>query len=593
MVTEGCQTLDEPSVRVSDVVTQTVETERSDHRSGWEWAALLLMPVVILVVLRVSPYYRLNNGDPFIYVGYANDFRRHVARFGYTYHAVRFGLIFPLRASLLLGPVWGYFILRYLLYLLAIVPLYLVLRPQGTRIALFGVALFVANPVSAESILTTYTDTIVVPVFCAVVCLMVFVYRLRGWKAAACAALAGILAGVSINTSIFSITLLGVSMAVLCLTLILARRYADLLRCAAVFVAGIVVVSVAGMLVYRHMFGDANIYRTTWAASREVKNDSMWRSPSLIWLSTRRYAYAPLLALLLGGVALFRSRRVGRVPFLERVLIVGVLGACVGFYALYQFLLGGNTIETSYYYAYVIGPACLVVAAATGWMGRFDRVPIWVFVAAPVAIAYVAQTFALRRFVVFAIVTLLLCAVIVRSTRALVAGLAAIVAMNIAWGASPRVIAPIAGAGFQYEPHYEQAFGDASDTGFEAYMLASKLPSVVPSAEDRYIPLLFWYRSGDGLLDSVQATYHWQTLTVQRSPESGMPAITPDDLDRLRALAGGFVVLIGRTSAEIDAGVDSLRAAGVSVDAGMPTQRLHYGDSEVFVKPVAIVGVPN
>ena len=549
------------------------------------------MPVAILLVLRVSPYFPLNNGDPFIYVGYANDFRRHVARFGYTYHAVRFGLIFPLRASLWLGPVWGYFFLRYLLYLLAIIPLYLVLRPQGTRIAVFGVALFVANPVSAESILTTYTDTIVVPVLCAVVCLMVFVYRHRGWKAAACAAVAGLLAGVSINTSIFSITLLGVSMGALCLVLLLARRYADLFRCAALFLAGILIVSVAGMLVYRHMFGDANIYRTTWAASREVKNDSMWRSPSLIWLSTRRYAYAPLLALLLGGVALFRSRRVPRVAFLERLLIVGVLGACVGFYALYQFLLEGNTIETAYYYAYVIGPTCLVVAAATGWMGRFDRVPIWVFVATPVAIAYIAQTFALRRFVVFAIVTLLLCAVIVRSTRALVAGLAAIVAMNIAWGASPRVIAPIAGAGFQYEPHYERAFGDASDTGFEAYMLASKLPSVVPAPA--HMPLLFWYRSGDGLLDSVQATYHWQTLTVQRSPESGMPAITSDDLDRLRTLVGGFVVLIGRTNAEIDAGVNSLTAAGVSVGADMPTRHLHYGDSEVFVKPVPIVGVPN
>ncbi|HZB41109.1 MAG TPA: hypothetical protein VE487_09100, partial [Ilumatobacter sp.] len=280
IVTEGCQTPDEPSVRAADVATPTVDAQQGGHRSGWEWAALLLMPVAILLVLRVSPYFPLNNGDPFIYVGYANDFRRHVARFGYTYHAVRFGLIFPLRASLWLGPVWGYFFLRYLLYLLAIIPLYLVLRPQGTRIAMFGVALFVANPVSAESILTTYTDTIVVPVLCAVVCLMVFVYRHRGWTAAACAALAGVLAGVSINTSIFSITLLGVSMGVLCLALLLARRYADLFRCAALFLAGIVIVSVAGMLVYRHMFGDANIYRTTWAASREVKNDSMWRSPS-------------------------------------------------------------------------------------------------------------------------------------------------------------------------------------------------------------------------------------------------------------------------------------------------------------------------
>src|SRR5688572_7836360 len=156
------------------------------------------------------------------------------------------------------------------------------------------------------------------------------------------------------------------------------------------------------------------------------------------------------------------------------------------------------------------------------------------FVAVPVAIAYLSQTFALSRFVMFAIITLLLCAVAVRSTRALVAGVAAVIAMNLAWGASPRVIEPIAGAGFQYEPHYEQAFGDASDTAFEAYMLASELPSVVPSDGDRFVPLLFWYRSGDAMLDSVQATYHWETLTVQRRPELGMPELTPEDLDRLR-----------------------------------------------------------
>jgi hypothetical protein len=56
------------------------------------WAAptfVAIAPIVILVVLRVSPYFRLNNGDPFIYIGYANDFRGHVVRFGYTYYAVR------------------------------------------------------------------------------------------------------------------------------------------------------------------------------------------------------------------------------------------------------------------------------------------------------------------------------------------------------------------------------------------------------------------------------------------------------------------------------------------------------------------------
>jgi hypothetical protein len=341
------------------------------------------------------------------------------------------------------------------------------------------------------------------------------------------------------------------------------------------------------------MFGEANIYRTTWNATRGLRDDPTWRSPSLIWLSTRRYVYAPVIALLLGGVALARSRRTARAALLERSLTVGILAACVAFYVVYQFVFDGNTLETSYYYSYLIGPTCLVTAAGVGWLGRYERVPTWIFVAAPVAIAYLAQTFELRRFVVYGIVTILLCAIIARSTTALMAGLAALAAMNVAWGASPRVVEPIAGAGFQYEPHYEQGFGDTDDTAFEAYMLASELPSVVPSDPDRYVPLLFWYRTGDAMLDSVQATYHWESLTVQRSPAPGMPDISPDDLDRLRSLIGGYVVLLARTEHEIDTGVDRLVAAGFGLEQHVPMQQLKYGDSDLFVKPVAVAAAPK
>jgi hypothetical protein len=165
-------------------------------------------------------------------------------------------------------------------------------------------------------------------------------------------------------------------------------------------------------------------------------------------------------------------------------------------------------------------------------------------------------------------------------------------AMSLAWGAGPREIAPIPAAGFQYEPHYEIVFGDADDTAFEAYMLATQLTRVVPTTDDVQPPLIFWYATGDAMLDSVQASFLWQTLTVQQGPP-GMPVIAPDDPARLTNAVGGFVVMLGRTTGEIDAGVASLRAAGYVVDVPPAPLRLRYDDSEVVVLISRLLSEPS
>ena len=118
------------------------------------------------MVLRASPYFRLNNGDPFIYAGYQIDFRGHIERLVTPITRPASVLIFPLRASVVFGQVWGYFILRYLLYLVATVPM---CRAASARCgaALLGPTLFIANPVTTLAILTTHPDTIIVPLCCS------------------------------------------------------------------------------------------------------------------------------------------------------------------------------------------------------------------------------------------------------------------------------------------------------------------------------------------------------------------------------------------------------------------------------------------
>jgi hypothetical protein len=551
---------------------------------------LMALPVAILVVLRASPYFRLNNGDPFIYAGYANDFRGHIERFGYTYHSVRFGLIFPLRASLIFGEVWGYFVLRYLLYLVAIIPLYFALRPLGRRAALLGPTLFIANPVTTLAVMSTHPDTIVVPLYVAMLSLMLIAFRHRGWPLVALGLTAGAIGGVAANANIFFAPIMAVSIALLAVAFAVEHRWIDALRVSLAFGFAVLMVSAAGMMVYRYMFNDANIYQTTLNNISYLQANNLWRAPSNIWLTTRRYVYAPPLAVLVGVVGVVRARHQLRREFVERALIVALLVLPLLYYAFGQFVQHSNVVETSYYYSYLIGPTCLVLAAAFGWSTIKRTIPLALVILIPVVIAYVSQLFEVRRFAYFAIVLAAAAFVIVRS-RSIAAVAVAVVAVNIAWGSAPRNIAAIPHATFQYEPHYEIAFGGVDDTAFEAYELASQLPSAVPSIPGTTEPLLFWYRTGDALLDSVEASYHWETLAVQRSPAPGMPEIGPGDLDRLRQLQGGFVVLLGHEQGELDQGVAKLIASGFVVEPQVST-RLTADDSSVLVEPVRVVSVP-
>ena len=94
-----------------------------------EVALLLLLPVALFFAYRVSPINQVGFLDPWVYWGYIHNFEDLYARYGLTYYSVRFGLIFPswlLQA--VLGPIPGYYAFCYAMYLVAGVPLYLLVR---------------------------------------------------------------------------------------------------------------------------------------------------------------------------------------------------------------------------------------------------------------------------------------------------------------------------------------------------------------------------------------------------------------------------------------------------------------------------------
>jgi hypothetical protein len=551
-----------------------------------ELAVLGLIPLVVLVALRVSPYFRLNNGDPFIYVGYSNAFSSHVSRFGYTYQAVRFGILFPMRLSLILGPVWGYFVLRYLLYLLAIVPMYAVLRSRGRLAAFAGPMFFIANPVSAQAILSTYHDTFVVPCMSALVAMLILTVRSSGWRLVACAAAAGVLTGWMINSNINATLIAGSASAVAAAALVIARRYRDLAVALGVFSLGVLAVCVAGALVYEWKFGDWDIFETTINAARDVQDAEIWRAPNYSWLSFRRYIYAPWFVVAVGVAAIWRARH-RRQSDRELVLAVALLVSVVGFLFAQEFLLQGVVLEQAYYFSPVIGPTALTLGFAIGKLHSVAW-PRYLWLGVPAVAAWISQAFELRTFLPFAVLAMLLVGLAIASSRApLVAAAAVVAAANLAWGAAPRQVPTIAAGHFQYDPHYEIVFGDHDDQAFEAYMLATKLTQLTPTSPGAQPPLLFWYPSFDALLDAAQASFHWETSAVQRAPDPGMPTLEADDIARVRSVVGGYLVLMARTPDVLDAGQHSLREAGFRTVV-FEDRQIAYDDSRIYVRVVTV-----
>ena len=98
----------------------------------------------------------LNQGstiDPYVYTGYIHNSGDLLSRYGLTYYSVRFGLILPAKAfTLAFGPEAGYLALRYVLTLLAGIPLYaLIRRHMGVCVAVLTYCALITRPVFQPS----------------------------------------------------------------------------------------------------------------------------------------------------------------------------------------------------------------------------------------------------------------------------------------------------------------------------------------------------------------------------------------------------------------------------------------------------------
>src|SRR6056297_2206522 len=138
-------------------------------RQALAWALLAIAPVAVVLAYGVERFFTLSGADPFIYIGYASSTADLIERLGYPYYAVRFGLIIPSNLFLeLFGPTAGYYLLRWLLTVVASAALYAALRRSfGWRAGAIAVALLLISPIYLRAMMTLYSTTVGVPAIAA------------------------------------------------------------------------------------------------------------------------------------------------------------------------------------------------------------------------------------------------------------------------------------------------------------------------------------------------------------------------------------------------------------------------------------------
>lgn len=335
---------------------------RSQRPLVAELAFLIACPGLAFWLMSFSPVVQNTYLDPYFYTGYINNFVDLVERYGITYYAVRFGLIIPAQlATVIFGSTVGYFVLRYVLALVAGLPFYVLIRQRyGRPTAAAMFCLLMTSPYLARTVLWDHPDASGVPFLFAAMCLYSIEHR-QQWLLYACA---GACAGMAIHSNVFTIAPLaafvGASEAV---GLAWAGGFRQPLRRLLGFAAGVILVTALGAGYYWWRFQIGDIFSVTFSTAMWLVSGGLdtWRSTGLDWLGRRWWALTPALLVFLAPLAWSR-----RHPRIDEVALWAGASTATAFFYFNQFVMHGVSLEVFYYFSYALPALFLLFALLIG-----------------------------------------------------------------------------------------------------------------------------------------------------------------------------------------------------------------------------------
>jgi hypothetical protein len=563
------------------------------HRARWRWAVWLealgvvLSPAAAALVLRLRLMAPDTMPDPAIHTSYIIDPSQILVRYaalfeqtGRLREAARVGFLVPARlAYLAFGAVPGFFVTRYVFALVAVGPVYLLLRRlYGPPAGVVGILVVLSSPVIITAWGTDYPDSAVVAYatgWLACLAMPCAPRSRRMWLAAA-----GALMTLAVWSDGFAVLLAGATL-VGYLGVRLARDRARLPGDAALL-AGIAI-AVTGLLMGLSavVIGHDNVIAITWQSFRFLSRPAqtrMWHSANWRWVLYVPYVLVP--PAVLGAFAVAVARRGRTVP--TPVLVVGAGAALqVAIYFWMQFVGSVQTLEYYFFSSALWGAVCLILAIAVAELTKplsnrplLRWLPPAILLAVPLSYEAAPRVpaFDLAPLgVILAVATIVIAAAVRSSARFRsqpIAATATGVSLAALAGATlVLTVAPIphhpqlrdtVPARLEPAPPYASALGGSGTVYIDRYRIATALPSFVgqPAYNDEQL-LMWWPRRYNQPYAEYAAVVARGQINDLNSPP---PYLSSDDRSKIARRRPAEVLLFARSAASFPAAFKKLAA---------------------------------
>ena len=555
-------------------------------RPGWagrawpRWSCWLealgvaLSPAVVALVLRLRLMAPSDLPDPAMHTIYIVDPRGVFARYAAAYAATarlresaRVGFLVPARlAYQAFGAVPGFLVTRYVLALIAVGPVYLLLRRlYGRPAGVVGILVVLTSPVIVTAWGTDYPDSAVVAYAVGALACLAMPCSPR-WRRAWLAA-AGVLLVLAVWSHGVAVPLVGATLAAYVGVRLVrdrARLPGDLALLAGVAVAVTGLLAVGSALVIGH----ANFLATTWQAYRFLSQPAQvaqWHSASGRWAPYVTYLLVP--PAVLGAFAVAVARRGRAVP--TPVLLAGVVAAVqLVVYVWLQFAGSVQTLEQHYLSSTLWAGVCVVFAITVAELARplsgrpIGRwLPAAVLLAVPLAyeagprvpsFGWVPFGVILAAIVIAAAVAARACATLRRPVAAVTAtglALAALAGATLVLTVAPIPRHPLLpGTVPDPPPAYASALGGSWGAYIDSYRIATALALFPGPATYRGEQILIWWpisKTSPSPFTEYAGMYHGKFNSLPSNP----PGLTARDRRLLAARRPAELLLFDTSAA--------------------------------------------